>query len=174
MRRHPHSKLRSLEIFTSYWSCLNFKSYSSWSYVAILYNCLQNANASSFSNDKFTISGNGSVTFYLAIYDHFAICSFFIEVDILLQTKAQNNGCLDSTYKPGKCHFRLSEGWRFFQNCLYAPRQLMVALRLDSVSGRIISDSDRRVPKGLRQRGNYPHSLEHVWDALMSLPLRYC
>ena len=57
-----------------------------------MYNCLQNANASSFSNDKFTISGNGSVTFYLAIYDHFAICSFFIEVDILLQTKAENNG----------------------------------------------------------------------------------
>ena len=40
-------------------------------------------------------------------------------------------------------------GVAIFQNFLYAPRQLMVALRLDSVSSRIISVSDRRVAKEL-------------------------
>ena len=40
-------------------------------------------------------------------------------------------------------------GVEIFQNFLYAPRQRMVALRLDSVSSRIISVSDRRVAKEL-------------------------
>ena len=64
-------------------------------------------------------------------FDH-----FFIEMKILLQTKALTSlanaisGCLRG---------------RDFQNFLYAPRQLMVALRLDSLSGSHHS----RAPKNL-------------------------
>ena len=48
--------------------------------------------------------------------------------------RSQNKVCLDAIYKAGKCHFRQSgkQFWQIFQ--LYATRQPMVALRLDSVT----------------------------------------
>ena len=59
---------------------------------------------------------------------------FFIEVNILLQTKAQYNECSDSYTSLRNAISDCLRG-RDFQNFLYAPRQLMVALRLDSPAG---------------------------------------
>lgn len=71
----------------------------------------------------------GSGTFSSGNY--LIICNlliFFSEVKILLQTKAQNVDWFDSTYRPGKCHFQLSEGSQFFK--IFCTRQPMVALHL--------------------------------------------
>ena len=79
-----------------------------------------------------TISPSDSGTFYLIISDHLAICSFFIEVNILLHKITTALILLTS---PGNA-ISGSLTVVIFQNFLCAPRQLMVALRLDSLLGQ--------------------------------------
>ena len=64
---------------------------------------------------------------------------------MLLQAKTQSNDCLDSIYKPGNAISGRLRG-RDFSNFLYAPRQPMVALRLDRIrAGVFISGTEPRL-----------------------------